>query len=84
MDSRMLQPINALAWISYNRKIEGLAEYYYSGRDEGKQKAPSEYALDFIQMTELLIRRICLQRFLYLHRPISKRISRRNKEGCSR
>lgn len=38
----------------YNRKIEGLAEYYYSGRDEGKQKAPSEYALDFIQMTDSL------------------------------
>lgn len=38
----------------YNRRLEGLAEYYHSGRDTGKQKAPSEYAHDFIKMTDSL------------------------------
>lgn len=36
------------------KRLEGLAEYYYSGRDTGKQKSPSEYADDFIKMTDEL------------------------------
>lgn len=28
------------------QKLRGIAEYYHSGRDEGKQKSPSEYAQD--------------------------------------
>lgn len=33
--------------IDYNiQKLRGLKEYYYCGRDEGKQKSPSEYAQD--------------------------------------
>lgn len=34
--------------------IEGLAEYYHSGRETGKQKSPSEYAGDFIELTDML------------------------------
>jgi len=30
-----------------DKKVYGIDEYYYSGRDEGKQKSPSEYAKDF-------------------------------------
>ena len=29
-------------------KLEGLAEYYYSGRETGTQKSPSDYAGDFV------------------------------------
>lgn len=36
------------------RRLEGLGEYYYSGRDTGKQKSPSEYAKDFIELTGML------------------------------
>lgn len=36
------------------RRLEGLTEYYYSGRDKGVQKSPSEYADDFIQLIERL------------------------------
>lgn len=36
------------------RKLEGLMEYYHSGRDTGKQKSPSEYAQDFIILTDQL------------------------------
>lgn len=36
------------------RKLEGLAEFYHSGRDTGKQKSPSEYAKEFIKLVDLL------------------------------
>lgn len=37
-----------------NKKIYGLDEYYYSGRDTMKQKSPSEYARDFKSFKEKL------------------------------
>ena len=36
------------------RRLEGLAEFYHSGRDTGKQKSPSEYAKEFINLTDML------------------------------
>lgn len=36
------------------RRVEGLDEFYHSGRDTGKQKSPSEYAQELIKMTDLL------------------------------
>lgn len=36
------------------RKLEGLGEFYHSGRDSGKQKSPSEYAEEFIKFTDAL------------------------------
>ncbi len=36
------------------RKLRGLDEYYHSGRESGKQKAPSEYAQDFVQFARKL------------------------------
>jgi PBSX family phage terminase large subunit len=36
------------------RKLEGLIEYYHSGRETGKQKSPSIYAKDFISLTDEL------------------------------
>lgn len=36
------------------RKLEGLGEYYHSGRESGKQKSPSEYAKDFIKLCDVL------------------------------
>lgn len=36
------------------KKFRGLNEYYYSGRDTGKQKSPSEYAEDFKEFFENL------------------------------
>ena len=34
------------------RCVRGIDEYYYSGRDTGKQKSPSEYAKDFKTLKE--------------------------------
>lgn len=36
------------------RRLEGLGEYYHSGRETGKQRSPSEYARDFVSLTEQL------------------------------
>ncbi len=38
----------------YGCRLNGLEEYYYSGRDTGKQKSPSEYACDFADFVEML------------------------------
>lgn len=38
----------------YQKRLTGLAEYYYSGRETGKQKSPSDYAKDFISFTDEL------------------------------
>ena len=34
----------------YRKKFPGLREYYHSGRDSGRQKSPSEYARDFVDL----------------------------------
>lgn len=36
------------------KRIEGVAEFYHSGRDTGKQKSPSDYAKELIKMTDML------------------------------
>lgn len=36
----------------YRKKLQGLSEYYHSGRDSGKQKTPSEYAEELINLME--------------------------------
>lgn len=36
------------------KRLEGLAEFYHSGRDTGKQKSPSEYAKELINLTDSL------------------------------
>lgn len=37
-----------------HRKLRGIGEYYHSGRESGKQKAPSEYAQDFVRFVQSL------------------------------
>lgn len=36
------------------RRLEGLDEFYHSGRDTGKQKSPSDYAKELIKFTDAL------------------------------
>lgn len=36
------------------RKLEGLGEFYHSGRESGKQKSPSDYAKELIKFTDML------------------------------
>lgn len=39
---------------TYRKKFLGLAEYYHSGRESGKQKSPSEYAADLVDFMDEL------------------------------
>lgn len=34
----------------YRKKLQGLMEYYHSGRESGKQRSPSDYAADLVEM----------------------------------
>ena len=36
------------------RRLEGLGEFYHSGRESGKQKSPSDYAKELIKFTDML------------------------------
>ena len=38
----------------YGHRLTGLAEYYHSGRESGRQKSPSEYARDFVDFIKQL------------------------------
>ena len=38
----------------HKRKLEGLGEFYHSGRETGKQKSPSDYARELIRFTDEL------------------------------
>lgn len=67
----------------YNRRLEGLAEYYHSGRDTGKQKAPSEYAHDFIKMTDLLYEEYTCNVF-YVYIDPSAKASQKKLSGQQR
>jgi len=49
------------------RRLEGLKEYYHSGRDSGKQRSPSEYAKHFIELTDWLHEKYKVQLFLCLY-----------------
>lgn len=54
--------------IDYKCKcIRGIDEYYYSGRETGKQKSPSEYALDFKKFIERIEKETGLEvRFVFI------------------
>ena len=36
------------------RRLEGIGEFYHSGRESGKQKSPSDYAREMIEFTDAL------------------------------
>ena len=67
----------------YNKKLEGLTEYYYSGRDEGKQKSPSEYAQDFIKLTGALHEQYSCNAFYVFIDPSAKGLSEEIKRAAA-
>lgn len=49
------------------KRLQGLAEYYHSGRGTGEQRSPSEYAVDFIALTDRLHERYhCSVFYVYI------------------
>lgn len=52
---------------TYNHQVQGLAEFYHSGRESGRQKTPGEYAQAFADLTERIHEEYGTQNFyLYL------------------
>lgn len=50
----------AFAIDEYNKKFQGLSEFYHSGRETGKQKTPSEYSDECLNlMNEIYIKYHC-------------------------
>ena len=69
--------------IDYKCKcIRGIDEYYYSGRETGKQKSPSEYALDFKKFIERIEKETGLEvRFVFID-PSAKGLAEEIKKQC--
>ncbi len=64
--------------------LEGLAEYYHSGRETGKQKSPSEYAGDFIELTNMLHERYSCGIFYTYIDPSAKGLAEEIKRASRR
>lgn len=62
--------------------VRGVNEYYYSGRDEGKQKSPSEYAKDFKEFKERIESETELEvRYIFID-PSAKGLAEEIKRVC--
>ncbi len=57
---------------TYRKKFTGLEEYYYSGRDSGRQRSPSDYAKDFVKMTDFLHEKYGARAFMVYIDPSAK------------
>lgn len=70
----------------YEHKLTGLTEYYYSGRETGAQKSPSDYAKDFIDFTDELHERYSCSYFYVFIDPSAKGLQeeiKRASKDCS-
>lgn len=62
--------------------VRGVDEYYYSGRDEGKQKSPSEYAQDFKLFKERIEKETeLIVKYVYID-PSAKGLAEEIKRVC--
>ena len=66
----------------YHKKLEGIAEFYHSGRDTGKQKSPSEYAKEFIKLTDTLHEKYSCNAFYVFIDPSAKGLSEEIKRAA--
>lgn len=79
--------MNATAYecfgIDYRNKcVRGIDEYYYSGRETGKQKSPSDYAFDFKKFIDKIKEETGLiVRFVFID-PSAKGLAEEIKKQC--
>lgn len=64
------------------KEMQGLQEYYYSGRDEGKQKSPSVYAQDMKKFIEDLESKFGKKAVTILIDPSAKGLKEEIKRVC--
>ena len=65
-----------------NLCVRGIDEYYYSGRDVGKQKSPSEYAQDFKKFKEKVEEETELKVLYVYIDPSAKGLAEEIKRAC--
>lgn len=65
-----------------NKRMQGLDEYYYSGRDTGRQKSPSDYAKDFRAMLDKLYEAHGRKRVYVYIDPSAKGLAEEIKRIC--
>ena len=66
----------------YGCKLNGLQEYYHSGRETGKQKSPSEYAGDFADFVEGLSGKYGCSIFYLFLDPSARGLQEEIKRTC--
>lgn len=66
----------------YSCKLEGLKEYYHSGRESGKQKSPSEYAQDFTDFVEMLSEKYGCKIFYLFLDPSARGLQEEIRRAC--
>jgi len=66
----------------FNKCLRGIDEYYYSGRDEGKQKSPSEYAKDFKKLKEKVEKETGKKLLVLFLDPSAKGLAEEIKRVC--
>lgn len=66
----------------YRCKLEGLKEYYHSGRESGKQKSPSEYAQDFTDFVEMLSEKYGCRIFYLFLDPSARGLQEEIRRAC--
>lgn len=69
------------------RRMEGLDEFYHSGRDTGRQKSPSDYAKELIKLTDALHEKYsCSIFYVYIDpsaKGLAEEIKRLARDTCS-
>lgn len=57
---------------NYRKKFTGLGEYYHSGRETGRQRSPSEYAQDLVELMDSIHERYATRIFYVFIDPSAK------------
>ena len=65
-----------------NKCVRGVDEYYYSGRESGKQKSPSEYAQDFKDFKDKIEKETGLKILYVFIDPSAKGLAEEIKRIC--
>lgn len=66
----------------YRCRLEGLQEYYHSGRETGRQKSPSEYAQDFTDFVEMLSEKYGCRIFYLFLDPSARGLQEEIRRAC--
>lgn len=63
------------------KRLDGFPEFWHSGRDSGKQKSPSEYAQEFVKMTDQLHKEYSCSTFYVFIDPSAKGLAEEIKRS---